>query len=79
MFTKQNNSDIDSNNNWPQPPSFDRNAPIHYPRKFEPSYLMKRLRGKKITSETIIAPFKIRKNGNHVDIDLLSQIMQKKI
>lgn len=37
MFTQH--QQIDGENNWPQPPSFDRNAPIQYPRKFEPSYL----------------------------------------
>ena len=38
---------------------------------------MKRLRGKKVTTETIPAPFKTRSTGNP-DIDLLAQTMQKK-
>ena len=37
MFTQAKQSDLDTN--WPQPPSFDKNAPIQYPHKFEPSYL----------------------------------------
>eukprot|EP01083_Nonionella_stella_P101866 289252_1 len=60
---------------WPEPPSFDKNAPICY-KPFEPSYLMKRLRGTKVSSDVMPAPFKSRQGG-HPDIDLLAQNIQK--
>eukprot|EP01084_Bolivina_argentea_P146796 256945_1 len=70
--TEQHTSDT----SWPQPPSFDKNAPIQYPHKFEPTYLMKRLRGKKVTPEDVPAPLKVRQGGTP-DIDILTQNVQK--
>mmetsp|Transcript_7610 Transcript_7610/g.11814 ORF Transcript_7610/g.11814 Transcript_7610/m.11814 type:complete len:241 (-) Transcript_7610:116-838(-) len=76
MFTpaKQPNDDTE---NWPQPPSFDRNAPIQYPRKFEPTYLMKRFRGKSVSHDSISAPF-LTSRGNAPDFDMLAQTTQNK-
>ena len=40
---------------WPRPPSFDKNAPVQYPKKIDANFLMKQFRGEKISD--MPAPF----------------------
>lgn len=68
--------DLDS---WPEPPSFDVNAPIQYPMRMEPSFLMKRFRGQKISS--LPAPFiqqrTDEKNKTSLDLEMIAREMDK--